>query len=118
MGVDATIYAMQSKTKFYFDRVRKIEKFWDMQHGEYDDCQLTYDLLRKARGVSYLRTLKFLELTIAARLKTPDDHPEWDAVLHDMAKFVKAHPKDEFMIMMSGTDEYYDNDDKYQEWKP
>lgn len=133
MGVDACIFAMQSKKYFYFDRLSNIEKYWDMQHGEYDECSLTYDLLRKKKGTSYLKTLKFLELTLAIWLKKEaakevEPHSGW---IVDMIKFVKAHPQDEFMVVTDHDDppswgyqagtysrKYHPELPEHEEWKP
>ncbi len=113
MGTDASMFAMTSKVKLYFDRMRVIEKYWDMQHGEYDECSLTYDLLRNKRGCSYMKTLKFLELTALAWDKAGDTlKAEWARKLID---FVKAHPKDEFMVVTTSEEWDLPDADQYKE---
>lgn len=99
MGVDACIFAKKSKKYFYFDRLSNIEKFWDLQ--SYEDSSLTYDLLRKGKGVSALRTLKFLEETLGVWLKQEAaaevvPHSGW---IEQMITFVKAHKDDEFFVV-------------------
>ncbi len=107
MGIDAGIFAKNTKKYFWFDRLSNIDAYWDLSDEHFIICNLVRTrLMNKENSLTTSEIIYFLKANVEAweaREESQRYHANW---VQNIIQFVKQHSDDHFFIAA-------DNDDAY-----